>query len=60
MSSVEKLTEVLNTLKLNSKNVKEEKDFTSSIVSHVQAERKVLAKVLPTLVEMVNMSNCHS
>jgi hypothetical protein len=51
--SVEKLTAVLNNLKLNSKNVKEEKDFTDSIINHVKAERKVVPKVVPTLVEMV-------
>ena len=54
--SVEKLTSVLNSLKLNSKNVKEEKDFIASIITHVQAERKVVAKVLPTLIEMVSFS----
>lgn len=53
MSNVEKLTSVLNSLKLNSKNVTEEKHFTASVVTHIQAERKVLAKVLPTLMEMV-------
>jgi hypothetical protein len=59
MSSVDKLTAVLNNLKLNSKNVKEEKDFTASIITHVQAERKVLAKVLPTLMDMVSFL-CHA
>lgn len=54
MSNVENLTNVLNSLKLNSKNVKEEKDFTASVVNHIQAERKVLAKVLPALMELVS------
>lgn len=58
MSNVEKLTNVLNSLKLNSKNVKEDKDFTASVVNHIQAERKVLAKVLPSLMELVSDFEC--
>lgn len=58
MSSVEKLTSVLNSLKLSSKSMKEDKDFAATIVTHVQAERKVLPKVLPTLIEMVRTYPC--
>lgn len=51
--SVEKLTSVLDSLKLSSKDVKEEKDFCDRIVSTVQAESKTFAKILPSLMDMV-------
>lgn len=51
--SVENLSAILNNLKLDGKNVKEEKDFTDRIINNVKAERKVVPRVLPTLIEMV-------
>jgi hypothetical protein len=54
MASVDKLTSALNSMKLNSKNVKEEKDFVSSVVSTVSAEPKALGRILPTLLDLVS------
>jgi hypothetical protein len=52
MLSVENITGVLESLKLEKKSL-ESQDFSSAVVSHVQAEPKVLDKVMPQLLEQV-------
>jgi len=54
--SIESLNNCLKQLSLGKAPVKDAAEFTTKIVSTAQAENKVVPKVLPSLVELVSVS----
>jgi hypothetical protein len=57
MQFLTSIHEVLGALSLNDKtDIKDSAAFSSIIVSHVQAEPRVLPKLIPKLAEQVKIS----
>ncbi len=53
---MENITAVLEVLSLDNKSIADPSAFANAIVSHVQAERRVLSRVMPKLLEQVSVS----